>query len=92
MSFLYSKKTKTAIAWIWGIIVVLITFSMVIAYSGLTNYFNQSPAASASTQTTAPASNTPNVTVTPVTASSSTAVTAKVVPATTTPAATWGIK
>jgi len=34
MSFLFHKKTKTAIKWIWGGIAILIILSMVFAYSG----------------------------------------------------------
>lgn len=34
MSFLFHKKTKQAIGWIWGIIAIIIIFSMVLAYSG----------------------------------------------------------
>lgn len=34
MNFLYHKKTKTAIKWIWSIIALLIAISMVFAYSG----------------------------------------------------------
>ncbi len=34
MSFLFHKKTKTAIKWIWGVFAVIIIISMVFAYSG----------------------------------------------------------
>ncbi|MEN9921971.1 MAG: hypothetical protein RL097_247 [Candidatus Parcubacteria bacterium] len=34
MSFLFHKKTKTAIKWIWGVIAIIIILSMVFAYSG----------------------------------------------------------
>ena len=34
MSILYSKKTKTAIKWIWSVIAILIALSMIFAYSG----------------------------------------------------------
>jgi len=34
MSFLYDKKTKKAIKWVWIIIAALIILSMVFAYSG----------------------------------------------------------
>jgi uncharacterized membrane protein SpoIIM required for sporulation len=34
MSFLFHKNTQKAIKWIWGVIAVLITISMVFAYSG----------------------------------------------------------
>ena len=34
MSILFSKKTKTAMKWIWGVIAILIILSMIFAYSG----------------------------------------------------------
>lgn len=34
MSLLYHRKTKKAIKWIWGIIALLISISMIFAYSG----------------------------------------------------------
>jgi hypothetical protein len=34
MSFLFQKKTKTAIKWIWSIFAILIAISMIFAYSG----------------------------------------------------------
>jgi hypothetical protein len=34
MSFLFHKKTKVAIKWIWGVIAVMIIISMIFAYSG----------------------------------------------------------
>jgi len=34
MSFLFHKKTKTIIKWIWAVIAVIIILSMVFAYSG----------------------------------------------------------
>lgn len=34
MSFLYHRRTKTAIKWIWIVIASLIIVSMVFAYSG----------------------------------------------------------
>jgi hypothetical protein len=34
MSFLFEKKTKTAIKWIWGVLALIIIISMVFAYSG----------------------------------------------------------
>lgn len=34
MSFLYHRRTKTAIKWIWGVIAILIILSMIFAYSG----------------------------------------------------------
>ena len=34
MSFLFHKNTQKTIKWIWGIIAVIITVSMVFAYSG----------------------------------------------------------
>jgi len=34
MSFLYDKRTKKAIKWIWVVIAVMITLSMVLVYSG----------------------------------------------------------
>ena len=34
MSFLYHKRTKTAIKWAWGVIAVLIAISMVFGLSG----------------------------------------------------------
>lgn len=39
MSILFSKKTKTAIKWIWIVIAVLIIISMIFAYSGGTAVF-----------------------------------------------------
>ena len=63
MSFLYDKRTKAAIAWIWGAIVVLITISMVIAYSGLTSYFQLQSQAAAVPPTTAGANATPTAPV-----------------------------
>ena len=82
MSILYDKRTKSAIKWVWGIIVVLITLSMIVVYSGLTSLFSQQPAAAqaAPQQTT----NT-NVNAAPVTASTSAPVTITPV---TTPVAT----
>ena len=34
MSFLFRKKTKTAIKWIWSFFAILIALSMIFAYSG----------------------------------------------------------
>lgn len=34
MSFLFKKKTKTVIKWVWGFFAVLIALSMLLAYSG----------------------------------------------------------
>ena len=34
MSFLYDKRTKKAIKWVWGVVAVLIILSMIFAYSG----------------------------------------------------------
>ncbi len=34
MSFLFHKKTKTTIKWIWGVIAIIIAISMIFAYSG----------------------------------------------------------
>ena len=34
MSFLYHKRTKTAIKWAWVIIALVITASMILTYSG----------------------------------------------------------
>ena len=34
MSFLYDKRTKKAIKWIWGVVALLIILSMIFAYSG----------------------------------------------------------
>jgi hypothetical protein len=34
MSFLYHKKTKTAIKWIWGGLAIIIAISMIFAFSG----------------------------------------------------------
>jgi hypothetical protein len=34
MSFLFHKKTKTAIKWVWSVIAVIIAISMIFAYSG----------------------------------------------------------
>lgn len=38
MSFLFHKKTKTAIKWAWGVIAILIALSMIFAYSGGSGY------------------------------------------------------
>ncbi len=34
MSFLFHKRTKTTIKWIWGVLAIIIIISMVFAYSG----------------------------------------------------------
>jgi hypothetical protein len=34
MSFLYDKRTKKAIKWIWAVVALLIILSMIFAYSG----------------------------------------------------------
>jgi len=34
MSFLYSKRTKKALKWIWVVIAAIIALSMIFAYSG----------------------------------------------------------
>jgi hypothetical protein len=34
MSFLFSKRAKKAIGWVWGFLAVLIILSMIFAYSG----------------------------------------------------------
>lgn len=34
MSFLFHKKTKKAIGIVWGVIAIIITVSMIFAYSG----------------------------------------------------------
>jgi hypothetical protein len=34
MSFLFHKKTKTAIKWTWSVIAIIIAISMIFAYSG----------------------------------------------------------
>jgi hypothetical protein len=34
MSFLYDKRTKKAIKWIWGVVALFIILSMIFAYSG----------------------------------------------------------
>lgn len=34
MSFLFDKKTKSAIKWIWVVIAIAIIISMVLVYSG----------------------------------------------------------
>jgi len=34
MSFLYDKRTKKAIKWVWAVIAVLISLSMIFAFSG----------------------------------------------------------
>lgn len=39
MSLLFSKKTKSAIKWIWVVIAVLIILSMLLVYSGGTGVF-----------------------------------------------------
>lgn len=39
MSFLFHKKTKTLIKWIWAVIAVLIILSMVFVYSGGSGLF-----------------------------------------------------
>lgn len=94
MSFLYDKRTKQAIAWVWGIIVVVITFSMIIAYSGLTNYFSQqqtvaSTAGSNATSAAAAGTTTPAVKTAPVTVSSTAPVSVQQ-SAPKAPAASWG--
>lgn len=86
MSFLYDKRTKSAIAWIWGVIVVVITFSMIIAYSGLTNYFQQQGQVAATPATTTTAT-PPPVQTAPLTVSSTGAVKVQAVSPTKTAAA-----
>lgn len=39
MSFLYDKRTKKAIKWVWMVIAALIVLSMVFAYSGGASLF-----------------------------------------------------
>jgi len=39
MSFLFSKRSKKAIKWIWGFFAILIIISMIFAYSGGTGVF-----------------------------------------------------
>jgi len=39
MSFLFHKRTKSTIKWIWIVIAILIIISMVFAYSGGTGSF-----------------------------------------------------
>jgi len=34
MSFLFHKKTKTVIKWLWSFIAIIIAISMIFAYSG----------------------------------------------------------
>lgn len=34
MSFLFHKKTKSVIKWLWGGIAILIALSMILAYAG----------------------------------------------------------
>ncbi len=34
MSFLYSKKTKSVIKWVWIVVALFIILSMLFAYSG----------------------------------------------------------
>jgi len=34
MSFLYDKRTKKTIKWVWGIVALFIILSMIFAYSG----------------------------------------------------------
>lgn len=34
MSFLYHKRTKAAMKWIWIVIAIIIAISMIFAYSG----------------------------------------------------------
>jgi hypothetical protein len=34
MSFLFDKKTKKAIKWVWGAFAILIALSMIFAFSG----------------------------------------------------------
>ncbi|MFM2381453.1 MAG: hypothetical protein RLZZ76_220 [Candidatus Parcubacteria bacterium] len=34
MSFLFEKKTKTTIKWIWTLLAIIIIVSMIFAYSG----------------------------------------------------------
>jgi hypothetical protein len=38
MSFLFDKKTKTIIKWVWGGVAILIALSMIFAYSGGVGY------------------------------------------------------
>ena len=40
MSFLYHKRTKKAMRWVWGVLAILIMLSMVVFFApGLTNLF-----------------------------------------------------
>jgi len=39
MSFLYDKRTKKAIKWVWVVIAAIIAFSMIFAYSGGASLF-----------------------------------------------------
>tara|TARA_B100000508_G_C11446346_1_gene271567 strand:- start:517 stop:633 length:117 start_codon:yes stop_codon:yes gene_type:complete len=38
MSFLYDKRTKKAIKWVWAVIAILIALSMIFAFSGGIGY------------------------------------------------------
>ena len=40
MSFLYHKRTKTAIKWVWVAIALVIIVSMIFTYSGGTSLFS----------------------------------------------------
>lgn len=40
MSFLFHKRTKTVIKWIWAVIAVAIIISMIFAYSGGAGIFS----------------------------------------------------
>lgn len=40
MSFLYHKRTKKILQWVWGVVAVLVSLSMVVFFSGgLVNLF-----------------------------------------------------
>ncbi len=41
MSILFSKRAKGIIKWVWAIIAILITLSMIFAYSGGTEVVSQ---------------------------------------------------
>ncbi|MEZ4200331.1 MAG: hypothetical protein R3B69_01900 [Candidatus Paceibacterota bacterium] len=43
MSFLYDKRTKKAIKWIWVVLALLIALSMIFAYSGGLGVFKNEP-------------------------------------------------
>lgn len=39
MSFLFDKRAKKAVKWIWAVVAILIALSMIFAYSGGSGLF-----------------------------------------------------